>query len=372
MPAARATRKTVPPKAAALLDWYDIHRRDLPWRARRGYRADPYRVWLSEIMLQQTTVAAVGPYYRKFVARWPTVQALAASSLDEVLAAWSGLGYYARARNLHKAANTVVAEHSGRFPSTASELASLPGIGFYTAGAIAAIAFDRCEAAIDANAERVIARCFGIEEPLPSSKRQIREAGVALVPRDRPGDFAQALMDLGAAVCSPKTPSCNLCPWQRCCVAHRLGVEEELPRKAAARGKPLRRGAAFVARNARGAVLLVRRAPNGLLGSMMQPPLGPWADRFPEVDEAIRQAPFKASWRKRAGVVHHGFTHFDLEIETYLADDLVRATCEDEVWVVPEKFHEVALPTVMRKIIDHALGRDVPRRTRRGPRAAAA
>ena len=361
MPGRRTQRKKSAPPAETLLAWYDVHRRELPWRAPHGKKADPYRVWLSEIMLQQTTVTAVGPYYRKFLARWPTVRALAAASLDDVLAAWSGLGYYARARNLHRAARSVVADWSGRFPSTAKELRTLPGIGIYTAGAIAAIAFDEPEAAIDANAERVIARYFAIREPMPKAKRAIRAAGPSLVPRARAGDFAQSLMDLGAAICTPKRPACGSCPWQEGCQARALGLQDILPVRAAERVRPLRRGAAFVARDNSGAVFLVRRPTDGLLGGMMQPPLGPWGDDFPCTDEALAQAPFAAPWQKRTGIVRHGFTHFELEIEAYVARVPRRRTLPpDAMWAEPDRLDDVALPTVMRKILAHALNDDQP------------
>src|SRR3954471_6383193 len=210
----------------ALLAWYDVHRRVLPWRARAGERPDPYRVWLSEIMLQQTTVQAVGPYYREFLARWPTVQALAAAPLDDVLAAWAGLGYYARARNLHRAAKVVVDEFGGDFPASFEQLKNLPGRGAHSAGAIAAIAFDQPYLAMDANAERVLARLFAVEEPLPKAKERIRELGQALVPKRRAGDFAQALMDLGSGICTPKKPVCERCPVQEDCAAFARGIQE--------------------------------------------------------------------------------------------------------------------------------------------------
>ena len=372
MPAPRVIKKKARRPDQALLDWYDAHRRELPWRAVGREPADPYRIWLSEIMLQQTTVAAVGPYFRTFVARWPSIEALADASLDDVLAAWSGLGYYARARNLHRAARIIVEEHEGRFPTTAPALARLPGIGAYTAAAIAAIAFDRREAAIDANAERVIARYFAIGEPLPRAKSLIREATVSLVPRERPGDFAQALMDLGSTMCTPRRPSCGACPWQRGCAGYRRRIAESLPVRAERRQRPLKRGAAFVAVSSEGAVLLVQRPPRGLLGAMMQPPLGPWSDAFPSAEEALRQAPFPAPWKKRIGVVRHGFTHFELEIEAYVAERVQPVRCASEAWILPERFHEVALPTVMRKILAHALGSQVPVRLKRDQRASVA
>jgi len=351
------------PSAARLLAWYDKHRRVLPWRAPKGKRADPYRVWLSEVMLQQTTVAAVGSYYREFIRRWPDVGALAAAPLDDVLAAWAGLGYYARARNLHKCARVVTGELGGVFPDAAEELRKLPGIGAYTAGAIAAIAFDRCEAAMDANAERAIARVFGIEEPLPKSKSAMRETLQSLVPAKRAGDFAQALMDLGAMICTPKQPSCNNCPWMDACVARAKGVQDVLPLKREKPARPLKRGAAFVARDMDGAVLLMKRPEKGLLGGMLQPPLGPWTAGFPSTREALLQAPFKADWKKRAGVVRHGFTHFELEIEVWVAEVTSQrspAVNEGGKWIAADQLNDVALPTVMRKIIAHAAADEGP------------
>jgi A/G-specific adenine glycosylase len=343
-----------PSPARTLLAWYDIHRRVLPWRAPAGKRADPYRVWLSEIMLQQTTVAAVASYYRAFLRRWPNVKALAAASLDEVLAAWAGLGYYARARNLHKAAKVVAEELAGKFPATYEGLHALPGVGAYTAGAIAAIAYDLPYAAMDANAERVIARYCAIEEPLPKSKPAMREALRALVPEKRAGDFAQALMDLGSAICTPKRPACRNCPWFDGCAARQRGIQEQLPARGAQRDRPLKRGAAFVVRDANGAILLQKRPEEGLLGGMLQPPLGPWTVDFPSIKEALLQAPFRADWKKKPGIVRHGFTHFELEIEVYLADVSKRPAIEGK-WIAEADLASSALPTVMRKILTHAL-----------------
>ena len=358
MPAAgRRKQKTKSVGAQALLDWYDANRRTLPWRARAGRKADPYHVWLSEIMLQQTTVQAVAAYYIKFLKAWPTVEALAGASQDEVLTAWAGLGYYARARNLHAAAKVVANELNGAFPRSYEGLRELPGVGDYTAGAIAAIAFDLPHAAMDANAERVIVRAFAIDEPLPKSKPAMRAALQALVPQKRAGDFAQALMDLGSLVCTTKRPACARCPWIAGCEARRRGIQETLPVKAAKAARPMKRGAAFVARDVEGAVLLVKRPEKGLLGNMMQPPLGPWTDAFPSTDEALKQAPFKANWKKRAGVVTHGFTHFELEIEVYAAE-LAKRPKIDGRWV--GDLSTAALPTVMKKIVRHALADNGP------------
>jgi len=356
MPSKRRARPAIRGPARTLLDWYDRHRRVLPWRAPPGERADPYRVWLSEIMLQQTTVQAVARYYREFTRRWPTVQALAAAPLDEVLAVWSGLGYYARARNLHGAAKIVVDEFGGAFPASAELLRQLPGIGSYTAAAIAAIAFDLPELALDANAERVMARMFAVKEPLPGAKALLRQLGQVLVPERRPGDFAQALMDLGATICTPSKAACPSCPWLDDCEARKRGIQEMLPVKAGKPARPLKRGAAFVARDASGAILLVKRAEQGLLGGMMQPPLGPWSTDFPSKAEALAQAPFPADWRKRVGIVRHGFTHFELEIEVYTAVVAQRPNYEGR-WV--SDLSSAALPTVMRKIIHLGLSKSI-------------
>jgi A/G-specific adenine glycosylase len=357
MPARRASQKSRSVDAQDLLAWYDVHRRTLPWRAPRGRRADPYHVWLSEIMLQQTTVQAVGAYYVKFLKAWPSVRALADAAQDEVLTAWAGLGYYARARNLHAAAKVVAHALGGKFPDTYEGLRALPGVGDYTAGAIAAIAFDLPHAAMDANAERVIARVAAIAEPLPKSKPTMRAALQALVPQTRAGDFAQALMDLGSAICTPKRPACGNCPWEDGCEARRRGIQETLPVKGAKAVRPLKRGAAFVARDADGAILLVKRPEKGLLGGMMEPPLGPWTDAFPSHDAALAQAPFKADWTKRAGVVRHGFTHFELEIEVYAAEVKKHPTFDGR-WAAD--LRTVALPTVMKKIVEHAFADDGP------------
>ena len=341
--------------AAALLTWYDAHRRELPWRAKLGEASDPYRVWLSEIMLQQTTVAAVGPYYRSFLKRWPDVKALAKAPLDDVLGAWAGLGYYSRARNLHLSAQMVAREHQGIFPHASAELRKLPGIGAYTSAAIAAIAFGEAVAALDANGERVIARLFAVKEPLPKSRVQLGKLAQQIVPRHRPGDFTQALMDLGSSICTPKKPDCLHCPLSKQCRAFALGVAEALPRKAPKAERPLKRGAAFVALDQRGAIYLEKRPEYGLLGAMLQPPLGAWTKSFPRPSAARQQAPFRGAWKKLPGRVQHGFTHFELEMEIYLAEFKARPNGEGR-WYTPEELPSAALPTVMRKVIAHALG----------------
>ena len=278
------------PHAADLLAWYDRHRRALPWRARPGERSDPYRVWLSETMLQQTTVKAVAPYYARFLARWPDLDALAAASLDEVLAAWAGLGYYARARNMHACARALVEHYGGQFPARESALRELPGIGAYTAAAIAAIAFDQAATPVDGNIERVIARLYALATLLPAGKAEIARHARAMTPAKRAGDFAQALMDLGATICTPKKPACALCPWHAPCVAHARGEAELFPHRAPKREAKLRRGAAFVARRADDCVLLRTRPARGLLGGMAEVPTTAWAADFDD-SKALAEAP---------------------------------------------------------------------------------
>jgi A/G-specific adenine glycosylase len=342
-------------QATAVLAWYDRHRRILPWRAARGEKPGPYRVWLSEIMLQQTTVRAVGPYYARFLARWPTVDSLAATPLEEVLKTWAGLGYYARARNLHACAKAVVERHGGEFPASEAELRALPGIGAYTAAAIAAIAFNRPACPVDGNIERVVARFFAIEEPLPGAKPEIRRGAEALMPSERPGDFAQALMDLGATICTPKKPACALCPWMEPCAARMRGDPESFPRKAAKKEGQLRRGAAFVVVRADQAVLLRRRPEKGLLGGMSEVPTTEWTHDF-DTARAREHAPLTARWRKLPGVVTHVFTHFPLELVVYRAE--VPAATQAPAgarWVTLEDLAGEALPNVMRKVLTHAL-----------------
>ena len=264
--------------ANALLAWYDRDRRILPWRAAPGEPQDPYRVWLSEIMLQQTTVKAVLPRYADFLRRWPDVGALAAAELGEVLAAWAGLGYYARARNLHACAREVVARHGGRFPATEAELRTLPGIGDYTAAAIASIAFGARATPIDGNIERVVARAFAVTTQLPAAKAEIRALALGLTPAERAGDFAQAMMDLGATLCSPRRPACGLCPLVSGCAGHAQGLAGVLPYREERSERPSRRGHAFVALRDDGAVLLRERPLKGLLGGMLETPSSPWTE----------------------------------------------------------------------------------------------
>ncbi len=353
-------QKEAAPDPVELLTWYDRHRRVLPWRARKGERPDPYKVWLSEIMLQQTTVKAVGPYYARFTLRWPTVAALAASSLDDVLRAWAGLGYYARARNLHACARVIAVEQGGKFPDNLADLRALPGIGDYTAAAIAAIAFNRPAMPVDGNVERVVARLFAVEERLPAAKAEIKRLGASLLPSRRAGDFAQALMDLGATLCSPKRPACALCPWTDSCAAKARGDQETFPRKAPKREGQLRRGAAFVALRSDGRVLLRQRPEKGLLASMMEVPGSDWTHDFDET-HALRSAPRMkgAKWRRVPGVVRHVFTHFPLELTVFIA--AVRRGVKapkSARWKRLESLAGEALPNVMRKVIVHALDDD--------------
>ena len=352
------------PTAAAVLAWYDRHRRDMPWRARPGAAADPYKVWLSEIMLQQTTVKAVGPYFEKFLARWPEVGALARASLDDVLRMWAGLGYYSRARNLHACAVAVLGDHGGVFPDTEEGLRSLPGIGPYTAAAIAAIAFDRRTMPVDGNIERVVSRLYAVEEPLPQAKPRIAQLATTLLgerragdEKSRAGDSAQALMDLGASICTPKKPACALCPLHEGCAARALGTQETFPRKAPKKTGALRRGAAFVV--TRGDELLVRTRPEkGLLGGMTEVPGSGWRAAQDD-DEALAQAPALKGvrWHRKAGIVGHVFTHFPLELVVYTARVALRTRAPDGArWVPIVTVQEEALPNLMRKVIAHGLG----------------
>jgi A/G-specific adenine glycosylase len=343
-------------RSSQLLAWYDAHARVLPWRARPGEAADPYRVWLSEIMLQQTTVQAVKAYFEKFARLWPRVEALAAAPLDDVLKSWAGLGYYARARNLHACAKEVVARFGGRFPETEAELRTLPGIGPYTAGAIAAIAFGGRHAAVDGNVERVISRLYAIETPLPDSKPEIRARAQALVPEHRAGDFAQAMMDLGATICTPREPNCLICPLANDCAGRITGIAASLPRKKAKKQVPTRRGTAFWIERADGAVLLRRRPEKGLLGGMMEVPSTEWGEPAEQPQE---KAPVEAEWRALPGLVQHTFTHFHLELAVWCADIIVDGVLRDDGdyrWTARENLAGEALPTVMRKVVAHVLG----------------
>jgi A/G-specific adenine glycosylase len=344
-------------RPALLLDWYDRHRRRLPWRASAGERPDPYRVWLSEIMLQQTGVKTVGPYFLKFLARWPEVTALGRASLDDVLRVWAGLGYYSRARNLHACAVAVLRDHGGVFPDTEEGLRSLPGIGPYTASAIAAIAFDRRTMPVDGNIERVVSRLYAVEDALPQAKPKIQELAATLLAETRAGDSAQALMDLGSSICTPKKPACALCPLNDDCAARVRGDQETFPRKAPKKSGALRRGAAFIV--TRGEELLVRSRPEkGLLGGMTEVPGSDWLAEQ-EDKAALKQAPELAGvsrWHRKAGVVTHVFTHFPLELVIYTAKVPSRTRAPKGMrWVPIATLADEALPNVMRKAIAHGL-----------------
>lgn len=351
-----ASRNTGDSIASRLLDWYDRHHRELPWRVApsehaRGVRPDPYRIWLSEVMLQQTTVEAVKSYFRAFVEKWPDVEALAAAPTEDVMKAWAGLGYYSRARKL-KACADLVAQRGGRFPDTEAGLKDLPGIGAYTSAAIAAIAFDRRAAVVDGNVERVVSRLFSITTPLSEAKAEIRAHVEPMVPAARPGDFAQAMMDLGATICTPRRPRCMLCPLREGCSAILSGDPERFPVRLPKADKPLRRGAAFVAMRDDGAILLRKRPEKGLLGGMTEVPTTAWTAR---ADGATTQAaaPFPAGWR-RAGTIAHVFTHFALELEVFHAH-LEGDAPEGHFWSLAHEISGEALPTVMKKAIEAAI-----------------
>ena len=336
----------------ALLNWYDGARRNLPWRARPDEKADPYKVWLSEIMLQQTTVKAVIPYFETFIGRWPAAEALAAASRDEVLAAWAGLGYYSRARNLYACAQAV-----GRdgFPTSEAGLRALPGVGVYTAAAIAAIAFDVPATVVDGNVERVIARLFAVEQPLPAAKPAIRKLAATLTPLGRPGDYAQAMMDLGAMVCTPRTPSCPVCPVRNSCTAAARGDAERFPVKSPKAERPVRRGDAFVIVRILGGdphILLRRRKDKGLLGGMMEVPCSEWL-----ANADVATSPLDENW-KEGQTVQHTFTHFHLEMRVLAArHDTVRPAAEafGGDWAALENLSDFALPTVMKKAVASGL-----------------
>ena len=336
--------------ATPLLAWYDRHHRVLPWRAPPGAPPmEPYRVWLSEVMLQQTTVPAVVPYFDKFLRRWPRVEDLAAAPVEDVMEAWAGLGYYARARNLHKCAQAVASKLGGRFPDTEEGLLELPGIGAYTAAAIAAIAFNRPAAVMDGNIERVIARLFAIETPLPQAKPELRERVKGITPQQRPGDFAQAMMDLGATVCTPKSPNCLICPLAAMCKARKAGIGQALPRKATKVGRPVRHTLAFLLERDDGAVLLRRRPPQGLLGGMLEVPSAPWRETPWQNGEALKHAPTDCDWQPMPGETEHVFTHFALKIAAVHGRISAREAAKlDGLWQQPR---EAALPTVMKKML---------------------
>ncbi|GFE49206.1 A/G-specific adenine glycosylase [Roseobacter cerasinus] len=337
---------------AALLAWYDVHARKLPWRVPpgAGVRPDPYRVWMSEVMLQQTTVAAVKDYFHRFTTRWPTVGDLAAAEDADVMGEWAGLGYYARARNLLKCARVVVADHGGRFPADHAALLALPGIGPYTAAAIASIAFDLRHTVLDGNVERVMARLHDVHSPLPGAKPELMALAETLTPDTRPGDYAQAVMDLGATICTPKSPACGLCPWRAPCQARVLGTAPDLPRKTPKKTKPTRHGIAFVGCRTDGAWLLETRPETGLLGGMLGWPGTPWVDS----GDALPQVtpPAEADWDTLNGEVRHTFTHFHLRLEVRVAQLDIDTPVSHGQFIAKDDFRPSDLPTVMRKAFD--------------------
>ncbi len=336
----------------AMLEWYDRNRRDLPWRAKNDIKPDPYHVWMSEIMLQQTTVATVKSYFEKFLYLWPTVEEMAASPQEDILKEWAGLGYYARARNLHRCANVITEEYGGKFPTTEYELIKLPGIGDYTAAAIASIAFGEAAAVVDGNIERIISRVHRINTPLPQAKKIIKEKTALVTPNQRPGDFAQAMMDLGASHCSPKKPSCLLCPVHNMCGAQKIGDMEIYPVKPPKKTKPTRRTLSFWLEHD-DHILLQRRPNEGLLGGMPGLYSTPWVERstFPKKEEWLQHRPSEDYWKPHEGLAKHTFTHFHLETKLLVAKANKRYNIEDGFWHPISELSEIGLPTVFKKIV---------------------
>lgn len=333
-----------------LLDWYDVHARAMPWRTppaakQAGVRPDPYKIWLSEVMLQQTTVAAVTEYFNRFTKRWPTVSALAAADDADVMGEWAGLGYYARARNLLKCARAIVADHGGIFPADHAALLKLPGIGPYTAAAISSIAFDLRHVVVDGNVERVMARLYDVHTPLPAAKPELTTLAEALTPNSRPGDYAQAVMDLGATICTPKSPACGICPWRTPCLARQAGTAQDLPKKTPKKPKPVRHGTVYVARRSDGAWLLETRPDKGLLGGMLGWPGSDWVDVAD--NRPAGAPPIEAQWSPIAGEVRHTFTHFHLILTVLHAD--TDNTPTQGTFIPREAFRPSDLPTVFRK-----------------------
>ena len=345
----------LPIDAGAVLAWYDANARDLPWRVppaarRAGQQPDPYRVWLSEVMLQQTTIAAVKSYFARFTAAWPDVQALAAAPLDAVLREWAGLGYYARARNLHACARVVAEEHGGQFPASAAALAALPGIGAYTSAAIAAICRDERVGVLDGNVERVLTRYWAVKQPVAAVKPALRAALTRFVP-DRAGDFAQAMMDIGATICAPRNAACMLCPLAPGCRGRQEGNPTLYPVKAVRPERPTRHGHAFVLRDADGDIYLRRRVPRGLLGGMTEVPTSDW------IGEAhMAEFPLAGDWRAH-GTVEHVFTHFRLLLNVWSLEAVDGATLGEGWWAPVDTLDSEALPSVFRKVLELVLDR---------------
>lgn len=340
------------PDSTDLLEWYDRHARVMPWRVGPADRAagvvpDPYRVWMSEIMLQQTTVAAVKDYFVRFTTRWPTVRDLANAADEDVMAEWAGLGYYARARNLLKCARVVAHDLQGTFPSDYDDLLKLPGVGPYTAGAVSSIAFDRPSVVVDGNVERVMARLFDVHTPLPTAKTELTELATSLTPQVRPGDYAQAVMDLGATICSPRNPACGICPWRKPCKARELGTATELPKKTPKKPKPIRYGVVYIAKRVDGAFLLERRPDSGLLGGMLGWPGSEWNEEAAPAQEP----PIRAEWKTLNEEARHTFTHFHLRLTVKTALVPMDRRVQTGFFVEADEFSPTDLPTAMRKAL---------------------
>lgn len=332
-----------------LLAWYDQNARILPWRTSPQARAaeimpDPYAVWLSEIMLQQTGVVVVIDYFNRFLSLWPDIHALAATDDAQLMGEWAGLGYYARARNLLKCARHVVRDHGGVFPQSRKILETLPGIGPYTSAAIAAIAFDQAEAVVDGNVERVMARIFAVTEPMPASKPQLRDLAAQLTPLTRPGDYAQAVMDLGATICTPRSPKCEICPWKNACVARAKNIQTTLPIRTKKAAKPTRYGVAYLAQRSDGAWLLERRPNKGLLGGMLGWPGSEWGEA-----QAPSIPPITAKWHDPGVEIRHTFTHFHLQLSLLVANSGPDELPQQGFFLPPNDFRLTDLPSVMRK-----------------------
>ena len=337
-----------------VLDWWDRHRRSFPWRAGPGEPADPYRVWLSEVLLQQTSAQTAIPYFERFATLWPRVEDLAAAPLEEVMRAFAGLGYYSRARNMHACAREI-ARRGGAFPQGEAELRALPGVGAYTAAAVAAIAFNRIASPVDGNIARIMTRLSAIDAPIAKARGAIAAAAAALTPADRPGDFAQALMDIGATICAPRNPDCPACPLRPACAGAATGQPQAYPRKERRKPRPRRQGAAFFAQASDGSILLRARPPEGLLGGTVELPGTPWSVDFAP-DEAASGAPFPAPWRLAPGAVEQAFTHFSLRLSVYVACLPGNPPAHDGCfWVARQEIERAALSSVMRKAVAHAL-----------------
>ena len=348
--ASEAKRKAI---VAGTLAWWDRCRRSLAWRTEPGEIPDPYRVWLSEVLLQQTTAQTVTPYYQAFITTWPRVEDLAQAPIEDVMSAFAGLGYYSRARNLHACAKEI-AHRGGRFPSEETELRALPGVGAYTAAAVAAIAFDRQTTPVDGNIARVLAQLLALEKPIARARAELATMARALAPSQRAGDFAQALMDIGATLCRPRGPACGSCPLSQDCAAFRAGIPEVYPRRAKAKARPRRQGAVFfVRRRSDGAFLARRRPPRGLLASTIELPGTPWTNQGPD-DGLAGAAPVDAHWRRLPGDVEQVFTHFALRLTVYAAEfeGVAPAGC---FWVTPNAVGAAGFSSMMRKAVTHAL-----------------